>query len=309
MSSDAHRPAETMVWIDPSFETPKIPEHERYEGTELDANIAKGKRNNFPQRSETPRLTDRSPCSLHAALPEDETIKWVSAYGGSSWAISRKVDVVLPSGREKSYFAKVYHAPRALDIARGEFESTRRLREAIPHNVPLPVGYGLCADDASRSFFVAEFRDMRDELPGTTDLVEVVAKIHQKASPSGKFGYPCTTFQGKHAVDNAWCDSWEEWFTRATRDTMAAELAVHGPDGELEELSGEVLSKVIPRLIRPLETGGQSIKPVLVHGDLWHGNISIDNETKRPVLYDPCCFYGHYACESNGIGNPVSCKC
>lgn len=246
-------------------------------------------------------LTETTP-----VLPKGVTIKCVSTYGASFWSVSRavssKVTVTLPSGQEKSYFAKVYNAPRAFDIARGEYESTALLRSAVPENVPRPVGYDLLSSAPTRSFFVAEFRNMTDKLPGTVDLVNVVAKIHQKVSPTGKFGYPLTTFAGKHAVDNGWCDTWEEWFTRAMRDTMAAERAVHGPDDELEELSRKVLSKVIPRLIRPLETEGRSIKPVLLHGDLWHGNISIDNRSKQPVLYNPCCFYGHNECEfPNGI--------
>ena len=31
-----------MVWIDPEFEAPTVPEDEKYEGTEVDANILKG---------------------------------------------------------------------------------------------------------------------------------------------------------------------------------------------------------------------------------------------------------------------------
>jgi hypothetical protein len=31
-----------MVWIDPEFVAPTIPEDEKYEGTEIDANVLKG---------------------------------------------------------------------------------------------------------------------------------------------------------------------------------------------------------------------------------------------------------------------------
>ncbi|KAM7190689.1 Fructosamine kinase domain containing protein [Rhypophila sp. PSN 637] len=258
----------TMVYVDPGFVVPGIPENEKYEGTEVDANVRK-------------------------ALPEGTTIKWAKTFVESFWAISSKIDAVLPSGEERSYFLKVYIAPRAEDIARGEFESTRELLSVIPNNVPQVVAHGSCASKPDRAFFLAEFRDMRDELPSASDLVSVVAAIHTKTSPNGKFGYPVTTFSGKHPMDTRWCDTWEEYFTRCMKDTMDAELAMQGPNSELQELSGKILTKVIPRLIRPMETGGRKIKSALVHGDLWHGNVSVDEKTKVPVLYDPCCFYGH----------------
>ncbi len=228
------------------------------------------------------------------------TIKWSSIHSASYWAIRGKIDTILPDGREQSYFVKMYTVPRALEIARGEFESTQQLAAVLPDNVPTVVAYGVCANDPNRAFFLADFRgmnDMTDEVPGVTEIATIVAKLHQQPSPNGKFGFHVTTFGGKHASDNSWCDTWEEFFTRATKDTMEGELAIHGPDEELQRLSEEILAKVIPRLIRPMETEGRRIKPVLLHGDLWHGNVSVDKVTKETMLYDPCCFYGHNECK------------
>jgi protein-ribulosamine 3-kinase len=41
---------------------------------------------------------------------------------------------------------------------------------------------------------------------------------------------------------------------------------------------------VTPRLCRPLETGGRSIRPHLIHGDLWDGNASFVKITGLPVI-------------------------
>ena len=54
--------------------------------------------------------------------------------------------------------------------------------------------------------------------------------------------------------------------------------------------------KVIPRLLRPMETGTRRLKPTLVHGCLWHGNVGVDVKTDEPMLYDCCAFYGHHEC-------------
>lgn len=45
---------------------------------------------------------------------------------------------------------------------------------------------------------------------------------------------------------------------------MIADSFIHGPDQELQGLSDKILTKVIPRPIRPMEIGGRRIQPLLV---------------------------------------------
>ena len=59
----------------------------------------------------------------------------------------------------------------------------------------------------------------------------------------------------------------------------------------------------MPRLLRPLENKkyGRSVKPVLLHGDLWIGNASWEEkgikEEGNCVLFDSSAFYGHNECQ------------
>ncbi|EHA54183.1 hypothetical protein MGG_08952 [Pyricularia oryzae 70-15] len=71
------------------------------------------------------------------------------------------------------------------------------------------------------------------------------------------------------------------------------EERTHSPDEELRQLRQQRFSKVIPRILRPLKTQGRSLQPVLVHGDLWEGNVAIDKTTGRPVIFDACPCYAH----------------
>jgi protein-ribulosamine 3-kinase len=59
-----------------------------------------------------------------------------------------------------------------------------------------------------------------------------------------------------------------------------------------------LFDKVIPRLLRPLESEGRSVKPSLVHGDFWYGNSGIDVDADEPLIFDACCFYAHNECKS-----------
>lgn len=80
-----------------------------------------------------------------------------------------------------------------------------------------------------------------------------------------------------------------------------------GESEELKRLEGDFFEKVIPRLLRPLEDEnlGRSVKPVLLHGDLWIGNAGMEeNRTKEGncVLFDSSAFYGHNECECHPYG-------
>jgi fructosamine-3-kinase len=78
---------------------------------------------------------------------------------------------------------------------------------------------------------------------------------------------------------------------------LKLEEEARGPSEELQQLSGPFFDKVIPRLLRPLETGGRTIKPVLLHGDLWLGNVSTQAESENPLLFDASAFWGHNECK------------
>ena len=76
-------------------------------------------------------------------------------------------------------------------------------------------------------------------------------------------------------------------FTQAIKQVLTLEEASHGKDDDLEVLKQAPFDKVIPRLLRPLETGGRSIKPCLVHSDLWPRNSMPDADTGEIMISTP----------------------
>lgn len=179
-------------------------------------------------------------------------------------------------------------------MAMGEYVSSTTLRQYIPDNVVPPVAWGTFQQDESKSFFLTNFRYLVERLPPTPELLAIIKKLHQSStSPNGKFGFPVTTFYGPPPMDNSWTDSWEEYYTRDFRSSVTYAQRSLGNDPELARVAEQFIQIVIPRLLRPLQTGGNSIKPTLCFGDLWDANIQIDAITNQPVLFDPCSFYGH----------------
>ena len=74
---------------------------------------------------------------------------------------------------------------------------------------------------------------------------------------------------------------------------LQVEEETHGKNEDLEMLKEGLFKKVIPRLLRPLETGGRSIKPCLLHSELWPGNVMLDADTNEIIIFDSCAFWGH----------------
>lgn len=104
------------------------------------------------------------------------------------------------------------------------------------------------------------------DLPDVTKFTARLAEMHQKSkSPTGKYGFHVTTYNGNLPQLNQWTDTWEEFFTSNFNDFLRMEQEMQGPATEaLTNLSSAMLEKVIPRLLRPLETGGRHIEPSLV---------------------------------------------
>lgn len=80
------------------------------------------------------------------------------------------------------------------------------------------------------------------------------------------------------------------------KSTFSIEEDAQGPDEEMKKDVELLFDKVIPRLLRPLETGGRSIQPRFVHGDLWDGNASTDVATGPPIIFDAASHYCHNEC-------------
>jgi protein-ribulosamine 3-kinase len=180
----------------------------------------------------------------------------------------------------------------------GEFESMSVIHSITPSFAPKPITWGTFESDDKLHFFICDFHHMDGEIPEQNAFAENLAKLHRESkSPEGKFGFHVTTYNGNLPQDVRWTSTWEECFVNGTKKDFELEREVRGLSPELEELMEPLFSKVIPRLLRPMETEGRSIKPCFVHGDLWHGNTSNDANTGLPLVFDAAGFYGHNECE------------
>jgi protein-ribulosamine 3-kinase len=193
----------------------------------------------------------------------------------------------LADGYEKKYFLKVAPGQKGRGMIEGEYESMKVINAVIPEFAPKAISWGSFKSNSDHHFLLCDFHEMDDELPEMQKFCSSLARLHRDSkSPNGKFGFHVTTYNGNIPQDVRWADTWEECFTNGTRRDFELEREARGPCAEIDELMVPLFEKVIPRLLRPLETGGRTLKPCFVHGDLWYGNGTPSSPfSPRGLLY------------------------
>ena len=185
-------------------------------------------------------------------------------------------------------------------MLRGEYHGVKALFKFVPEGIPRPVAWGTYKANPNTHFYLCDYIDMIEELPDIRKFCAMLAKLHHESMVSEdaptEFGFPVVTYEGSMYQDVSWCKTWEESFILHIKAFIDQEKVSQGPSKELDELIPPLLEKVIPRLLRPLQTHGRNIKPVLVHGDIWYGNMATNADTGEAVMFDPSVFWGHNEC-------------
>ncbi|KAF4982166.1 hypothetical protein FZEAL_2143 [Fusarium zealandicum] len=227
-------------------------------------------------------------------LPQGCKVTSTKSHGISLWARTGRIDVSLFDGTPQSFFIKVISRDRGRDMMMSEFESMNAAHNVLPEFVPKPIAWGTYTTIRDTHFFLCAFRNMKADIPRPHKFAALLSTLHQKSvSPTGKFGFHVTTYAGNLPQYIAWEDSWETFFAKSMRCALDLEIKARGPSEELNDLSRALFDEVIPRLLRPLESKGRTVKPSLIHGDLWYANSGIDVNTGEPLVFDACCFYAH----------------
>ncbi|KAL4879790.1 NADP-dependent oxidoreductase domain-containing protein [Aspergillus karnatakaensis] len=217
----------------------------------------------------------------------------VTSHGSSAWASSFRIDV-CDNAIWESFFMKVSRGDHGREALRGEFESTTAIHAVVGDFSLKAIGWGSFKQLPGAHYYFCRFHELSDELPEPEDFCKEVANLHLKSeAPNGKFGFHIATYNGDLPQDNTYTDTWEQFFINGFKHMIKLNIIRGGPWPALEGLEAAMVEKVIPRLLRPLETAGRLTKPALVHGDLWCGNTAIDTSTDRPLIFDPSSFYAH----------------
>ncbi|KAK9812179.1 hypothetical protein WJX73_002325 [Symbiochloris irregularis] len=149
----------------------------------------------------------------------------------------------------------------------------------------LPEGGG------NGSFIIMEYVEFGGGRADMGELGRCMARMHQ-AQPvdenarAGKFGFPVDNTIGGTPQHNGWMDEWVPFF----RERRLKPQLKRTNDARLQQM-GKHLCDNLDKFFEGLE-----VKPCLLHGDLWSGNLSTVKGGGWAIL-DPATYYGHHEAE------------
>ncbi|KAL1967177.1 hypothetical protein VTN77DRAFT_3468 [Rasamsonia byssochlamydoides] len=239
--------------------------------------------------------------AVREKFPPGVRILSAESYGSSAWSKTAKVTAEEKNGKPIFFFLKEFDGEVGRAQLEGEFTGMSELHNLMPNFVPKPYAWGKLKGLPSSSpvyFFLIEFKNFSDGLRDPVRLGSRLAELHRKSvSPTGKFGFHMTTYDGARTQVVEWDSSWTSFFSKLLAVAYRHDVETNGCWEELDKVFNCTLSHLIPRLLGVLESGGRSIKPCLIHGDLWEGNIGTDIETGDPWIFDAAAYYAHHEME------------
>lgn len=191
-------------------------------------------------------------------MPPGTIVEAICPHGTSNWSTTAKIQTSL-DGDPLRYFVKVTQNKFGRKMFEGEHESAKAIYTTYLGLCARPIAWGAYKTNPNTHFILFEFLNMINKL----------SEMHTKAlAPDGMYGFHVQTMTGLLPQYVTELASWEEFFTGYMHHFIKAERLAQGPpNDELTRLQNVFLDRIIPRLCRPLETGGRVSEPRLLHAD------------------------------------------
>jgi fructosamine-3-kinase len=246
-------------------------------------------------------------------FPKGTKIVSAGTFGASAWTSTSRIHIQHPGGQELYFFLKTASGDEGKTLVEGEYSIMSELNRWAPDFVPQPHSWGRCAQSNPVSWFMLiEYVDMRSKMPSPFQLCSKLARLHRESqSPTGMFGFHTATCQGRTPQSVGWDSNWTSFFTKLIQHVMKLDFESNGYWEELDKVEQRLVSHVIPRLLDALVSGGRTLKPSLIHGDLWEGNTGTAYSNGNVYVFDSAGFYAHNEMDTGnwrGYYNKISNK-
>ena len=177
-------------------------------------------------------------------------------------------------------FVKAHPDPPR-DMFGAEARGLRWLEEAEAIRIPRVVA----VSDEPPAYLALELLTPARRQPDFDEaLGHSLAALHAFGAPS--FGLDHDNFIGRLAQSNATTDDWASFYWTSRLEPQLRLATDRGLVDSGTSSRFDSLRRVLPERVGPAEP------PSRLHGDLWGGNLHLDEEG-RPCLIDPAVYGGH----------------
>ena len=150
--------------------------------------------------------------------------------------------------------------------------------------VPRPLAY-------NSDFIVMEAYTESARRPDWQELMgRRLALLHQ-ATRHDTYGFERDNYLGTTLQPNSWNENWIDFWSKHRLGWQLDLFAPRTDKGDPLLVMGYRLRDKLDGLL-----GNDDESAVLLHGDLWSGNVAAD-EAGEPVIFDPACYYGRREAE------------
>ena len=203
-------------------------------------------------------------------------VKSSSGLGGGS--INEASEVLLSDGSR--IFVKTHPNPPA-GMFEAEARGLRWLEEADAIRVPKVIA----SSDAQPAFLALELlAPVRRRAGFDEELGRSLAVLHAFGAPC--FGLDHDNFIGRLPQSNAPADDWPTFYWSSRLEPQLRLAVDRGLIDGRTRSRFDLLREKLPALVGPSEP------PARLHGDLWGGNLHVD-DSGAPCVIDPAVYGGH----------------
>lgn len=164
----------------------------------------------------------------YLAIGEDETLELIAPHGNANWANTFHIVTRDRRGLQKHYFLKLVSGPLAWERVLGEYSGMAELHQTSPDLIPKPYRAGKCRN-SDPCFFLSEFVHIHHRTPDSVQLGAKIAELHRSStSPTGKFGFFVTPFDGRLPLIVDWESSWTTFFKKLLKGVYHLDVQYNG---------------------------------------------------------------------------------